>query len=316
MEPSQTNAIYFYALQFEVRLQQVQRCVMPMHLSCRGLEAKHKCLAKDYVWVLCDECLCVLSNEGKPKEVVLPESRENERMASLEAKVDSLVDMLAPILGCASQNPSAKSAPSANSQSYASVTSRGIPSTGKIVTVADLKSVSELDEDSKRLVIANLPETGNDMREVQLLINRLDPSARVADCFRMGLIDHRTDPKVKQKTRLVKVCFSSSYVAKSVLSEAAKLRSIKGCESIYIRRSLPKSERDLLAKLRRRSWELNNEAREREEKTKFVVIADKKIICYTDCAVNSDKSLGKGTLDQTFSIHLSDFVPDVSLNGH
>jgi len=107
----------------------------------------------------------------------------------------------------------------------------------------------------------------------------------VTETFRMGLIDHKSP-----RARLIKVCFSSSTVAKSVLAEAPRLRHLPNCAKIYLRRSMPREERELLKKLREKCHQLNSQVPS-DECVKYV-LRDDKILRYVDCEILDDDKLG------------------------
>lgn len=146
-------------------------------------------------------------------------------------------------------------------------------------------------------MIAGLPENGNDLAEVKKICQFLDPSASPTESFRMGLLSRRRNSNGTVKSqRLLKVCFASSYVAKSVMNEAKKLRQHPDFSGIYIRPSLPKSERDLLAKLREKQRELSAE---KEQNEKYVIVGDK-LLHYVNCRIDDLGAIGYGVLDKEF----------------
>lgn len=234
-----------------------------------------------------------------------------ESSMSLHNKMDGLAVKLDSLLAARdshSPEPTAAPALPVCPASFAAVASKRVTDHARIVfsapnkvpTVADLHAISEEEKHRRAIVVSGLAEQGNDFENVQKLVNVLDKSARVVDAFRMGLIDTK-----KQGPRLLKVVFSSSSVAKSVLFEARKLRHSKDFSTVFLRPSMPDDQRKYLGKLRESVKQLNNARTGQVIKDKYVIVRDT-ILHYVNCNIGPNGVLGRGVIDNNFSFVLGD----------
>ena len=277
------------------------RCKKWTHYKCGGLpEAKttDTVFEVDRVLVFCDSCLPeVLAFVGDVDSSVVDRvsevlSKSEARFATLEAKVDSLVTSLAPLIS----SPISVSGSGAGAASYSAVASRKGVSNAKIITVGDFKAIQQEDSHRRNLVVKGLPETGaeGDLADVVSLIGELDDGVRVIEVFRMGNRPKDGTP------RLLKVHLASSSCVRSVLNEARKLKNSERFKNVYVRRSMTVEERNHLTALHKKKDELNKLLPE-DSTTKFVVSYEK-IMKIVNCERKSDGSLAGGTRDSTFSV--------------
>lgn len=216
------------------------------------------------------------------------------RFEQMEKKIDNLAKVLTPLLGVHDTNmPPSSTSSEGTKKSYADIASKN-SAPGRIVTVADLHSAQKADMDSRSIVVVGLLEHACDMSDAEELVKEIDISARVVECFRMGV---QKEPSTKP--RLLKVILPSSTVARSVLQGANKLKVSKRFSTVYIRKSMSRDERLFLHKLQSKRKELSEKFKCSSPQTKFVVVNDK-LLKYDNCVFSSDGILGRGMIDNNF----------------
>lgn len=229
-----------------------------------------------------------------PSEDQLPISAD-ARLAKVETQLESITKALGITASAPAVPGLPVEPPSSPAVSYAGIASRGLSSHSRVVTVSDLHKVQEDDCHRRSIVIAGLPECGKDIDDVARLCRHLDPSATVTQTFRMGRVPYSSArPAGPVRPRLLKVHLPSSSVAKSLLSEARKLKDSSEFRGVFIRRSMSVDERKRLAEIRNRCKQLND-ANE-SEGIKYVVI-NERLVRFKGCTLQPDGRSVGGTRD-------------------
>ncbi|EYC32408.1 hypothetical protein Y032_0003g1556 [Ancylostoma ceylanicum] len=139
-----------------------------------------------------------------------------------------------------------------------------IPLLDELITILqpDPKEIVENEKRSRSIIISGMPEAGKEFTASQRqahtelsvvkILDALDIETKPVEINRMGTF---TDGK----TRIIKCVFSSQKYFFEAIKKARILRQLPGFNSVYIRRSMTKAEREADKELRR-------EARERNEK--------------------------------------------------
>ncbi len=139
-----------------------------------------------------------------------------------------------------------------------------------------IKNAHEEEQRAKSLVVSGMPERSNDRQDISDILQCLDPSLNgtVVDCFRMGVAS-------AGRARVMKVHLVSSHCVKAALAVVRHLKQFDWGRGIFIRRSMPYSERQASKKLRKKCDTMN---KDNDDKTKkFVVLTDgddERIWCY------------------------------------
>ena len=146
-----------------------------------------------------------------------------QRLAAIEATLASLSSALSTAI--IPKDPSdtvAQAAPA----TFADMVAKNIQTNSRVIYAPS----NEKDDDMRRcLVVKGLPEQGNDKQEILELFKKLDPSADIERCFRMGTVTvsnnkDASQPNPKENPRLLKVRLPSACVAKSILNQASALK--------------------------------------------------------------------------------------------
>lgn len=259
-------------------------------------------LSSNLIQVRCSACSQRSTQDASRAEQLSPEVKS--RFDTMEAKIESLVQLLNPLLGIQAEPPAndrhSTTAAVTTKRSYRDIAAKNIPA--RLATVADLHAVHKDDLDSRSIVMLGLPERGEDSADIENVFKVIDQSARAVEYFRMGVSQQNSTGI--SKPRLLKVILPSSSVVRSVLLNATKLKS-SGFSGVYIRRSMPSQDRALLRQLTSKMKEFNIAAREAGSRSKFVIV-NEKMLKYDNCDVLEGGRLGRGSLDKSFS-----FIPSV-----
>lgn len=107
------------------------------------------------------------------------------------------------------------------------------------------------------LVVMGLAEEGDDLVHAQQLVNELKEGVEVKRAFRMPAI-----PRDDGRPRLLKIIVDTPEQATSILRNAFNLKDNEEFENVFIRRSMPLSERVALRNLKIRARQLTEESQE------------------------------------------------------
>ena len=221
-------------------------------------------------------------------------SSTDHELSELKKQVSTLITTIQPLLKIIPKHEPTKISQSQSTldkPSYAFITKKKI-NQNKLVTVADVRQIQTDDIHSRSIVIANLPEHGNDTTDVGSLCSFLDPSVQIIDTYRLGVFCKDSRP------RLLKVILRSAAVAKSILTNSKLLKTSVDYKNVYLRKSLSKHDRVDMANRRKLCYELNS-PESFNAGTKFVLV-DGNILKYMNCTKVNDHKLGRGSLDKSF----------------
>lgn len=292
---------------------QCSLCLKWVHAQCSGLKNDlFACLTKlkdkklkltciiNYICPVC-AALPPKNPAGLPLNVGLGSGTINDDMslkcAAIDVKVDKLDkkldNLIAGIMNVqipADKSPN-RNPKTVNNTHSASNEERGVPQNEDFY-----KQFSAYNEEklrSRSLIMANLPENGNDFDDATKVCQVLDKSVTICHVFRLG-------KQQQQKPRLLKVELQSSTVVRSLLSESKRLKNLSGFNKVYLRQSLAKADRIYLGRLYSSCKALNTEAKHKGEGDKFVVV-NGNLLKYSGCAELPDGRLGRGRLDRDFN---------------
>ena len=227
----------------------------------------------------------------------------NERVSGLDTKITDLIAALAPILPAKNQPPTGETA-SANSQrTYASVATKP-GSSGRVVTISDIKEINAEEAHRRSGVIRGIPEGDHqtELATVTEFCQAIDQSVSVVKVFRMGVNPSETHP------RLMKVVFDSSHCLRSILAGSRRLKGNTKFKGVFIRRSMSSKERADLGKLYDERDRLNK-AEAADTKTKYVVL-NERLVRFLNCVRDdTDKEkiiLRDGVRDKEFKFSFSE----------
>lgn len=277
-------------------------CGSWLHFVCANVAKKNlrPISENERILVVCKDCsdFALRRRQALSSFSALPifaPAPENDRMTAIEKQLSEVVATLQLI---APAPVSSEGSPSGTQQAttYATVASKGVLSTARVITVDDLNKAREDEAHRRSLVIAGLSENGNDFDDVSRMVKFLDCSASVSEVFRMGRMV-KPGGDAAAFPRLLKVHVASSSVVKSVLSQARRLKSSDEFKGVYVRRSMSLDERKQLIKLREECRTLNST--EADQGVKFVVL-NEHIVKFINCSLEAGKLVG-GARDHSWT---------------
>jgi hypothetical protein len=219
----------------------------------------------------------------------------------------------------ASDGPLAMEPPASGVPSYAQATARNAGAGGRVV----FRPASQEAEDEKHrrcLVIRGLPENGRDLVDASNLCRHLDPAATIVEVFRMGMLpgndaaNRQRQRQQQQRPRLLKVRFSASTVARSVLQQASNLKDIRAYKGVFIRRSMPEPERKQQSALRSAAFDLNQEAEKNPDNDLHYAVVSEKLVLFRNCERVQDRLIGGNRSKLTYEFVETDGKISVQVN--
>lgn len=287
-------------------------CSALVHHECGGFNdqsyaAFKKLQATGVVLYHCPDCKVEIANLATrvavlESQVGDPSVTSESRLQNVEKKLDAITKSLESLVPV-EHGLGVTAVPSGQRKSYSAVASTGVVSQARVV-VADLQRAKEEESHRRSIVVAGLPEKGQDNLDVSNLVKFLDPSAIICEAYRMGRLVRSADGN--SRPRLLKVHLPSSSVVKSVLGESRNLKDSEEFRGVFIRRSMTIAERKELGRLRAKCLELNQ--KEEAEGVKYVVW-NEHLVKFTGCRADASGRLSAGTRSRSW-------IPSADVNSH